>query len=119
FEVHYQPIVLLDSGRCVGFESLVRWTRNGQAISPATFIPIAEELGLIESGGLFVLQQACSTFAEWQRRSPDASLDYITVNVSSRQLAQQNFIGIVEQALETAGLKPRSEERRGGKESRS
>jgi len=106
FEVHYQPIVLLDSGRCVGFESLVRWTRNGQAISPATFIPIAEELGLIESVGTFVLQQACSTFAEWQRRFPDASLDYITVNVSSRQLAQQNFIGIVEQALETAGLKP-------------
>jgi len=106
FEVHYQPIVLLDSGRCVGFESLVRWTRNGQAISPATFIPIAEELGLIESVGTFVLQQACSTFAEWQRRFPDASLDYITVNVSSRQLAQQNFLGIVEQALETAGLKP-------------
>jgi EAL domain-containing protein (putative c-di-GMP-specific phosphodiesterase class I) len=104
--VHYQPIVLLDSGRCVGFESLVRWTRNGQAISPATFIPIAEELGLIEPVGTFVLQQACSTFAEWQRRFPDASLDYITVNVSSRQLAQQNFIGIVEQALETAGLKP-------------
>ena len=106
FEVHYQPIVLLDSGRCVGFESLVRWTRNGQSISPATFIPIAEELGLIESVGTFVLQQACSTFAEWQRRFPDGSLDYITVNVSSRQLAQQNFLGIVEQALHTAGLKP-------------
>ena len=106
FEVHYQPIVLLDSGRCVGFESLIRWTRNGQAISPATFIPIAEELGLIESVGTWVLQQACSTFAEWQRRFPDGRLDYITVNVSSRQLAQQNFFGIVEQAVHTAGLKP-------------
>ncbi len=106
FEVHYQPIVLLDSGMCVGFESLIRWTRNGQAISPATFIPIAEELGLIESVGTWVLQQACSTFAEWQRRFPNGSLDYITVNVSSRQLAQQNFLGIVEAAVHTAGLKP-------------
>ena len=45
FEVHYQPIVSLASGMCVGFESLVRWTRNGKAVSPVTFIPIAEELG--------------------------------------------------------------------------
>ena len=46
FEVHYQPIVSLASGMCVGFESLVRWKRNGEPVSPATFVPIAEELGL-------------------------------------------------------------------------
>ena len=106
FEVHYQPIVSLASGMCVGFESLVRWTRNGKAISPATFIPIAEELGLIEPLGTWVLQQACSTFADWQRRFPAGGLDCITVNVSSRQLMQQNFLWIVEQAVHTAGLKP-------------
>jgi diguanylate cyclase (GGDEF)-like protein/PAS domain S-box-containing protein len=106
FEVHYQPIVCLASGMCVGFESLVRWTRNGEAISPATFIPIAEEIGLIEALGAWVLQQACSTFADWQRRFPDSGLDYITVNVSSRQLVQHDFLRIVEQAVETAGLKP-------------
>ena len=70
FEVHYQPIVSLTSGMCVGFESLVRWTRNGEPVSPATFIPIAEELGLIEPLGTWVLQQACRTFADWQRRFP-------------------------------------------------
>src|SRR6185436_4543 len=43
FEVHYQPIVALTSGMCVGFESLVRWTRNGEPVSPVTFVPIAEE----------------------------------------------------------------------------
>ena len=99
FEVHYQPIVSLASGMCVGFESLVRWTRNGKPVSPATFIPIAEELGLIEPLGTWVLQQACRTFADWQRRFPAAGLDCITVNVSSRQLMQQNFLLIVEQAV--------------------
>jgi EAL domain-containing protein (putative c-di-GMP-specific phosphodiesterase class I) len=67
---------------------------------------MAEELGLIEPVGTWVLQQACETFAAWQRRYPDSGLDYITVNVSSRQLTQQNFIRIVEQAVEKSGLKP-------------
>ena len=106
FEVHYQPIVLLGSGMCVGFESLARWTRNGKPVSPVTFIPLAEELGIIEPLGTWALQQACSTFADWKRRFPDAGLDYITVNVSSRQLMQQNFLRIVEQAVQKAGLKP-------------
>jgi diguanylate cyclase (GGDEF)-like protein/PAS domain S-box-containing protein len=106
FEVHYQPIVLLASGMCVGFESLVRWTRDGKPVSPVTFIPIAEELGLIEPLGTWVLQQACKTFADWQRRFPGGGLDYITVNVSSRQLMQQNFLRIVEQAVQDAGLTP-------------
>ena len=106
FEVHYQPIVLLATGRCVGFESLVRWTRNGKPISPVTFIPLAEELGIIEPLGTWVLQQACATFADWQRRFPASGLDYITVNVSSRQLMQQNFLLLVEQAVDHAGLKP-------------
>src|SRR5262249_14831890 len=64
FELHYQPIVLLGSGMCVGFESLIRWTRNGEAISPAMFIPMAEELGLIEHLGTWCLERACRTFAE-------------------------------------------------------
>ena len=106
FEVHYQPIVSLSSGMCVGFESLVRWTRNGEAISPATFIPIAEELGLIEPIGTWVLDEACRTFAGWKKRFPVSALDCITVNVSSRQLMQQNFLSIVEQAVHSSGLKP-------------
>ena len=105
-EVHYQPIVSLDSSRCVGFESLVRWNRNGEAVSPAVFIPIAEELGLIEPLGTWVMQQACLTFADWKRRFPDRGLDCITVNVSSRQLMQQGFLRIVEQAVQRARLRP-------------
>jgi diguanylate cyclase (GGDEF)-like protein/PAS domain S-box-containing protein len=107
FEVHYQPIVSLESGMCVGFESLVRWTRHGKPVSPVLFIPVAEELGLIESVGTWVLQQACRTFAGWQRQFPDSGLEYITVNVSSRQLLQQNFPRIIEKAVVAARLKPR------------
>jgi diguanylate cyclase (GGDEF)-like protein/PAS domain S-box-containing protein len=106
FAVHYQPIVSLASGMCIGFESLVRWTRNGEPVSPVTFIPIAEELGLIEPLGTWVLQEACRTFANWQRQYPDAGLDCITVNVSSRQLVKQNFPRVVQQTVRQTGLKP-------------
>ena len=106
FEVHYQPIVSLASGMCVGFESLVRWTRNGKAVSPAEFIPIAEELGVIDELGTWVLQQACHTFADWQRRFPSAGLNCITVNASSRQLTQQNFPSLVHEAVSKSGLNP-------------
>ena len=106
FEVYYQPIVLLSSGMCVGFESLARWSRNGQPVSPATFVPLAEELGIIEPLGTWMLQNACTTFADWKRRFPDAGLDYVTVNVSSRQLMQQNFLRLVERAVEQSGIAP-------------
>jgi diguanylate cyclase (GGDEF)-like protein/PAS domain S-box-containing protein len=106
FEVHYQPIVSLTSGMCVGFESLVRWKRNGEPVSPVTFVPIAEELGLIEPLGTWVLQEACRTFARWQRQYPAAGLDCITVNVSSRQLVKQNFPRVVQQVVRETGLRP-------------
>jgi len=106
FELHYQPIVSLGSGMCVGFESLIRWTRDGQPVSPATFIPIAEELGLIDPIGTWALREACRTFAEWRRRYTDIELECITVNVSSRQLMQQNFLTLVEQAVHEARLQP-------------
>jgi diguanylate cyclase (GGDEF)-like protein len=103
FEVHYQPIVELASGTCVGFESLIRWKRNGEPVPPDKFIPLAEELGLIEPLGTWVLREACRSFADWRRRYA-GGLDYITVNVSSRQLVQQNFLSVVERAVHDAGL---------------
>jgi diguanylate cyclase (GGDEF)-like protein/PAS domain S-box-containing protein len=105
-DVHYQPIVLLTSSMCVGFEALVRWTRNGKIISPADFVPIAEELGLIEALGGWVLQKSCQTFSAWRQRYPAAPLDYITVNVSARQLMQQGFVHFVERTVYEAGMKP-------------
>jgi diguanylate cyclase (GGDEF)-like protein/PAS domain S-box-containing protein len=106
FEVHYQPIVSLNSGACVGFEALVRWTRDGKAVSPSVFIPVAEELGLIEAIGSRVLSEACRTFSAWQRRFPKSGFDCITVNVSTRQLAQPGFFRMVEEAVKEAELEP-------------
>ncbi len=106
FEVHYQPIVLLNSGMCVGFESLVRWTRNGEPVSPVTFVPMAEELGLIDQLGTWVMKEACRTFANWKRQYPASGLDYITVNVSSRQLVQQNFSRLIKSTVGETGLQP-------------
>jgi diguanylate cyclase (GGDEF)-like protein len=106
FETHYQPIVLLATGMCVGFEALLRWTRDGKPVSPATFVPIAEELGLIERLGARVLDEACHTFGAWQQAFPDAGLECITVNVSCRQLMQHNFLRIVERAVERARIEP-------------
>jgi diguanylate cyclase (GGDEF)-like protein len=106
FELHYQPIVSLASGLCVGFESLIRWRRDGEPVSPATFIPIAEELGLVDRIGTWALREACQRFSGWRRRYPDAGLECITVNVSSRQLMQQNVLRVVDQAVHEAGLEP-------------
>jgi diguanylate cyclase (GGDEF)-like protein/PAS domain S-box-containing protein len=105
-EVHFQPIVLLSSSMCVGFEALVRWQRNGKMVSPADFVPIAEELGLIEALGGWVLQKSCRKFSEWRLRYPSAPLDYITVNVSARQLMQQGFVHFVEQTVYETGMRP-------------
>jgi len=106
FEVHYQPIVSLSTRMCTGFESLVRWNRNGKAVSPAEFVPMAEELGIIEPLGTWVMREACRTFSEWQRRFPDNQLEYITVNVSAKQLVQQGFIYLVEQVVEQNEMHP-------------
>jgi diguanylate cyclase (GGDEF)-like protein len=106
FEVYYQPIVSLGSRLCIGAESLVRWKRNERFVSPAEFIPLAEELGLIDAIGTWVMEQACRAFVGWQRRFADAKLKYITVNVSARQLIQPGFVRVVEQVVDRTGIAP-------------
>ena len=106
FEVHYQPIVSLNSRMTTGFESLVRWNRHGKPVSPADFIPLAEELGIIEPLGTWVMQQACEKFVEWKARYPQTQLDCITVNVSAKQIVQQGFVYLVEQTVEQNRMNP-------------
>ncbi|WP_121942970.1 EAL domain-containing protein [Acidovorax sp. 100] len=101
FELYYQPQI--DHGRITGAEALLRWRhpRDG-FISPAHFIPLAEETGLILPLGEWVLQAACRRLAAWAQQ-PDLALLSLAVNVSPRQFHQSGFVAQVLAALAGAG----------------
>ncbi|WP_285560224.1 putative bifunctional diguanylate cyclase/phosphodiesterase [Actinoplanes regularis] len=105
FHLLYQPIVELPQGRIVGVESLVRWSRaDGSIVSPADFIPVAEDTGLIVELGAWILDTACAQAAEWRRlHGPDA-LRSIAVNVSARQLLDPCLPDLVAAALARHGV---------------
>lgn len=111
FRVHYQPIVSFESGRLVAFEALARWFHPHRGlIHPSEFIPIAEETGLIEPLGHWVLREACQQTKDWQTRfardfeSPLA----ISVNLSNRQFAQPDLIRQIRDIQRETGLNQRS-----------
>jgi diguanylate cyclase (GGDEF)-like protein len=104
FALHYQPIVDLQSRQWTGFEALLRWQRGGRSISPAEFVPIVEDMGLIEALGAWVIREACGQIAAWRVQYPDGPALGVTVNVSARQLNRADFVEIVRQALSAAQL---------------
>ncbi|WP_075214835.1 bifunctional diguanylate cyclase/phosphodiesterase [Mongoliimonas terrestris] len=100
-ELHYQPIIDLSTGRTTAYEALLRWVHPRQgAISPAEFIPVAEESGLIYTLGTWVLEQACRDAAGW----PDDIL--VAVNLSPAQFLGGDITASVRAALDLAGLPP-------------
>ncbi|QPK64792.1 EAL domain-containing protein [Methylomonas sp. LL1] len=105
FFLHYQPQIDLDSGMIVGAEALIRWRHPELGlIAPDIFIPVAEEIGLIEAIGAWVLGEACRQNHAWQLAGYPAFT--MAVNVSPRQLEQENFADqVIEIAAET-GLPP-------------
>ncbi len=109
FEVNYQPIVSLGNGRICGFEALVRWRHPERGlISPADFIPIAEETGLIIQIDRWVLKQACLQMRKWQETLPATKLMKISVNLSCKQFMQPTIVGQVLETLVETGLSPSS-----------
>jgi diguanylate cyclase (GGDEF)-like protein len=107
FELHYQPIVDLRSERIVGAEALVRFRDPKRGlVAPNTFIPLAEETGLILPIGRFVLREACRQAAAWQAERPSGPLLKIAVNLSGRQLQQASLTAEVAEAIEWSGLAP-------------
>jgi EAL domain-containing protein (putative c-di-GMP-specific phosphodiesterase class I) len=107
--LHYQPIVDTGSGALAGVEALCRWERDGQVVlAPSEFIPIAEETGMIDQLGEWVLVEACRQAAEWRRTIGPARPFYVSVNVSAKQLTRPHFAGWVASVLATAGLDPGS-----------
>ena len=103
--LHYQPIWSLQTGKIEAVEALVRWARPGQGlVAPGGFVGIAEECGLMPAVGEWVLGEACRQAAEWRAQLGEAAPLPVHVNVSSRELEQVDFPGIVADALATAGL---------------
>jgi diguanylate cyclase (GGDEF)-like protein len=100
----YQPIVDVRLGQIVAVEALLRWNLDGVPVSPAEFIPISEQTGLIVPIGAWVLRTACAQASEWQNteRGPIK----ISVNVSARQLEDPAFVAHVADALADTGLEP-------------
>jgi diguanylate cyclase (GGDEF)-like protein len=105
-EVHFQPVVELDSGRVASFEALARWRRRGERVHPAEFIPIAEETGLVVALGSAILERAAEHAARWQRRFGERLAVGVSVNLSPRQLAESDVVGAVREVLGATGLAP-------------
>ena len=103
--LHYQPIVSLDSGRLNAFEALLRWTDPELGVvSPVRFIPIAEETGLIDDLGRWVLNAVCAQLAEW--RAKGLPLIPVAVNVSAAHLQREALADLVAVLLRRYGLRP-------------
>jgi len=106
----YQPIVELDTGRRSSVEALIRWTHPALGpISPAEFVPIAEESGLIVPMGEWVIWESCAALARWRALDPAKAPQVVSVNVSRAELAQgPRLLNSVREALAAARLPPDS-----------
>jgi diguanylate cyclase (GGDEF)-like protein len=98
--VAFQPIVTWPDQRIIGLEALARWNRNGETISPAEFIDIAEESGLIVPLGEFILDEALRYLAWMRANIPGATNLYVSANLSPRQLQQSDIVDMVVEALD-------------------
>jgi diguanylate cyclase (GGDEF)-like protein/PAS domain S-box-containing protein len=105
FCLHYQPIIVLETGHIAEVEGLVRWRHPTRGlISPADFIPIAEDTGLIVPLGNWVLNEACRQVAAWQKRFPSDAPLTVSVNLSPRQFQHPDLFDDVERAVRDSGL---------------
>lgn len=105
FELYYQPLIEVRTGKIRGFEALLRWNNPELGfIPPLAFIGVAEEIGLITSIGKWVLETACKKLAEWNEQYNEEFT--ICVNVSALQLKNKDFIHVVQGAIKESGINP-------------
>ena len=104
FRLHYQPQISLSTGQLLGAEALLRWTDSELgSVSPALFIPLAEESGFIVTLGNWVLEEAVRQAVVWQNAGTPVT---VSINVSALQFQQTDFVQIVASVLRCAGLSP-------------
>jgi diguanylate cyclase (GGDEF)-like protein/PAS domain S-box-containing protein len=107
FIVYYQSIVDLETFKISGFEALIRWNHPEKGfISPANFIPLAEETGLIVEIGEWVLREACQQMERWQKIFPSDPPLFVSVNLSSKQFIQSDLIQRVAQIIQDTKINP-------------
>jgi diguanylate cyclase (GGDEF)-like protein/PAS domain S-box-containing protein len=105
--LHYQPIVFLDGGAIAGFEALIRWQHPERGlVGPGEFVPLAEESGLIVPIGRWVLEEAAHQLVVWQAGHPERRSLFASVNVSTRQLRDDDLLALVERVLRKTGISP-------------
>jgi diguanylate cyclase (GGDEF)-like protein/PAS domain S-box-containing protein len=105
FEPHYQPIVDLMSSQVTGIEALARWNHPERGlVVPLSFIPMAEETGLIIEIGRVILDRACMDMAGWREEFGDAAPETISINLSARQIQHPDLVADVTGALRRSGL---------------
>jgi diguanylate cyclase (GGDEF)-like protein len=105
FELYYQPILSIEANGIAGFEALIRWQHPRLGfVSPAQFIPIAEETGAIAKMGTWVLLTACRQLRIWQQEIAVLHSAFVSVNVSAQQLLLPNYVEQVEQIIQETGI---------------
>lgn len=95
FLLYFQPKLDLQTGKVTGCEALIRWQKDGRLISPMSFIPVAEETGIIIPIGRWVIEQSCKTLREWQKKYHFAIP--IAINVASQQFADASLVSDIKQ----------------------
>ena len=105
FKIHFQPIVSLETWKIAGFEALLRWQHPEKGlVLPEEFIPLAEDTGLIIPIAKWVILESCRQTSAWQAMFPSNPPISVSVNLSSKNLAQPDLIGEVDRALADSGL---------------
>jgi diguanylate cyclase (GGDEF)-like protein/PAS domain S-box-containing protein len=106
--LHFQPLVALDTGEIDSFEALLRWPHPERGdVPPATFIPLAEETGLIIPLGRWVIDACCRQVRRWKEADPEFSAD-VSVNLSARQFEDPGLVDHLRRALDEHGIAPSS-----------
>jgi diguanylate cyclase (GGDEF)-like protein len=101
----YQPLVQLPMGTVEGFEALLRWAHPSRGVlPPASFVPVAEDTGLIVAIGTWVIEEACHQLARWREAIPNGEDFYVAVNLSVRQLRDPQLVPCVRNALDVEKL---------------
>ncbi len=106
FRTHYQPIVSLKTGRIAGFEALTRWQHGDRLLSPAEFVAVADETGLIIPMNRLLLREACKQLRSWQAQFPADPPLSMSVNITSKEFAYPQLAKGIGETLQQTGVDP-------------